>query len=83
MSGTLQRFLDLARKLECAPNAPLRQQSGVHHRVVRIGVHHLARAQPLEELVAVRRAQHVFDSVAPVGLAYTCRDREQIEVVVP
>ena len=80
--GPLQRGFDFARQRQRLLDRPLRQQARVHHRVARLGVHQLAAAQPVEQLVAIGRREYFVERVAAMGFAHAGRDDEQMQIVI-
>lgn len=77
-----QRRLDLVRQGLCLRDVPLRQQAGVHHRVVALDMHHRALAQPVDQRVAIGCVEHVVKGVETVPFALAGRDHQQRQVVV-
>ena len=69
-------------ELECLDDRPLRKQTSMHHRIAFAGMHHVARAQPIEKLVAITGRQDCLYGIASVGIADACRDGEKIEIVI-
>jgi len=61
---------------------PLRQQAGMHQRIVVLGIKQPLVAQPVEQFVAVWRRQHLIDGVLAMRFDEAVGDRQQVQVVV-
>jgi len=80
--GSAELGFDLARQGLRGARVPLRQQTGVHQRVAALDVDQRAAPQPIEELVAVGRRDHLVERVVLAAFDVTAGERQKVEVVV-
>jgi len=78
----LQHRLDLAGERAGLRHGPLRKQARVHQDVGALHVHERPAAQPVDELVAIGRGEHVPEGVARARLLDPLGHAQQVQVVV-
>ena len=69
----LQSLLHFLSQRPRRVDGPLRQQAGVHHRVVALGVHHRAAPQPGDQLGGIGRLEDIAETCRPCAGARCLR----------
>ena len=82
MPRTAQFVLDFARQPLRLFDAPLGQQTGMHHDMAFGHVQQRQRAHPVDEIIAIGRLEHGIERVVATQAAIAVGKCDQVQIVI-